>query len=519
MCKNHDHDKKLISDLHSHCGAEFTFGKKPYAGSVNDDVDTAQCRKRYESTGDSQALLALGDALAHQMRYNEAIVCYKELCKLCPDDYIAHRKLAVRYLSVLDLDGAEREFAWCAQRTQDRLDVDYLRAITSFCKGDYCEAIKTFEGCYALCKDNGEMYAAVLYWHIQCLVKSGRKAEIALEHCFKGLDGGHHVGYMRTIELFLSGEDGNITPCSDELNECIFRYGQCAYYQNKGDYVKAAKLRDSALALDTYFSCFAYLGAFCESRAVNSAVSSINEFFAMHGKVALAYSGGVDSALLLYFAADCGAEVKAYCVRSQFQPYFETDDAIRLASDISCECRLIDIDILKNASVAVNAKDRCYHCKKNILSEIAACAKSDGFDTVIDGTNADDDLNERAGARALKEAGALSPLRLCGFTKLMIRELSQKHGLFTFDKPSYSCLATRVAAGTALSAELLKKIENAEAYLFDLGYKNFRVRVDGQSAKIEIDGRQEEKFKIEQDKIFKNLAQYFDSVSKSEITR
>ena len=117
-------------------------------------------------------------------------------------------------------------------------------------------------------------------------------------------------------------------------------------------------------------------------------------------------------------------------------------------------------------------------------------AKKDGFPLVIDGTNASDDVNDRPGMQALGELGVRSPLRECGLTKPEIRKLSKAVGLFTHDKPAYACLATRIPTGTAITAELLEKTEKSEAFLMGLGFSDFRIRLLGDAARIQVKEKQ-----------------------------
>lgn len=212
----------------------------------------------------------------------------------------------------------------------------------------------------------------------------------------------------------------------------------------------------------------------------------LKEFFKLHPKAALAFSGGVDSAYLLYAAKQCGAEVRAYYVKSVFQPQFELEDARRLAKDVHADLKILEVDVLSDSQVTANPPDRCYHCKKVIFSAIAQASREDGFITILDGTNASDDAGDRPGMRALQEMSVLSPLRECGLTKSEIRRLSKEAGLFTWDKPAYACLATRIPTGTAIAADQLERTEAAENYLFSLGFTDFRVRLQGDAAKLQV---------------------------------
>lgn len=217
---------------------------------------------------------------------------------------------------------------------------------------------------------------------------------------------------------------------------------------------------------------------------------TLTEFFHENQKAAIAFSGGVDSAYLLYAALQSGADVRAYYVKSAFQPQFELDDARRLAETLSADMRVLDVDILADETVAANPPDRCYHCKRRIFSAIASAAAADGYTLLLDGTNASDDAGDRPGMRALRELSVRSPLRECGLTKPEIRWLSREAGLFTWDKPAYACLATRVPAGERLTAEKLENTERAEDFLFSLGFTDFRVRLFNGAARLQLPAEQ-----------------------------
>ena len=210
------------------------------------------------------------------------------------------------------------------------------------------------------------------------------------------------------------------------------------------------------------------------------------EFFKIHNKIALAFSGGADSAYLMYEALKNRAELKAYYVNSAFQPRFELEDARRLASELGAELEIIEADVLSDENIRQNPPNRCYFCKQRIFTAIQERAKVDGFTEIMDGTNASDDVNDRPGMKALREMKVLSPLRECGITKDELRRRSKEAGLFTWDKPSYACLATRVPAGAEITAEMLRKTETVEDKLRALGLRDFRVRSDGKRAKLQV---------------------------------
>lgn len=222
---------------------------------------------------------------------------------------------------------------------------------------------------------------------------------------------------------------------------------------------------------------------------------TLQEFFGAHPKAALAFSGGVDSSYLLYAARQLGADVKAYYVKTAFQPEFEYQDALRLASQLGADIQVLTLDVLACPDVTVNPKNRCYFCKQHIFGNILRQAKADGYDTVLDGTNASDQVSDRPGMKALQEMKVLSPLRLTGLTKAEIRSLSHEAGLFTWDKPSYACLATRIPTGTEITGADLARTEWAEDHLMSLGFRDLRVRqLSGDLALVQLPETQMDTF-------------------------
>ena len=213
---------------------------------------------------------------------------------------------------------------------------------------------------------------------------------------------------------------------------------------------------------------------------------TLDGFFRENGKAALAFSGGVDSAFLLHYAIRLGADVRPYYVKTAFQPRFELDDAMRLASQLDVGMKVLEADVFACPAIVSNPPDRCYHCKRLIMETIASAAAADGYGLVIDGTNASDDLSDRPGARALAELGVRSPLRECGLGKDEIRILSRKSGLFTWDKPAYACLATRIPCGEMISSDKLIATEQTEDFLRDLGFSGFRIRMMDGCARLQV---------------------------------
>ena len=213
---------------------------------------------------------------------------------------------------------------------------------------------------------------------------------------------------------------------------------------------------------------------------------NLTQFWKENTKAAIAFSGGVDSAYLLYSAIQAGASVKAYFVKTVFQPAFELEDAKKLASQLGAEMEILTLDVLSVPMVAKNPKNRCYYCKTALFSAMTAAAKKDGFTLILDGTNASDDASDRPGMQALRELRVRSPLRECGLTKPEIRRLSREAGLFTHDKPAYACLATRIPTGDTITPVKLARTEEAEGYLHSLGLRDFRVRTLGDTARIQV---------------------------------
>lgn len=238
----------------------------------------------------------------------------------------------------------------------------------------------------------------------------------------------------------------------------------------------------------------------------------LRTFFQENPKLALGFSGGVDSSYLLWAAIEYGAQVRAYYIKTAFQPGFEYEDAMRMAQELGAEITVIEADALSFPKVAENSEDRCYHCKKALFGLLTQRAIEDGFTLIIDGTNASDDVDDRPGMRALKELSVRSPLRECGMTKDEIRICSQDAGLFTWDKPAYACLATRIPTGRKISVQLLKKVERAEGLLSMMGFKDFRVRMYGSAARLQFSQEQMSRALQLRAQICMELSPYFKEV-------
>lgn len=239
---------------------------------------------------------------------------------------------------------------------------------------------------------------------------------------------------------------------------------------------------------------------------------NLTVFFQENPKVAIAFSGGVDSAYLLYAAISCGAEVQAYYVKSTFQPQFELEDAKKMAAFLHADMKILEADVLSDFLITQNPANRCFYCKKMLFQLIVQEASKDGFPVILDGTNASDDSDDRPGMKALQELCVRSPLRECGLTKTEIRQLSKEAGLFTWDKPAYACLATRIPTGTPITMEKLEHTELAETYLASLGFTDFRVRLIGDGAKLQVPANQLDRVLIYRNDILTELKKYYTSI-------
>ena len=239
---------------------------------------------------------------------------------------------------------------------------------------------------------------------------------------------------------------------------------------------------------------------------------TLEQFFQENPRCALGFSGGVDSAYLLYAGVKAGADIRPYFIKTAFQPAFELADAQKLAEGLGAEVTVLELDALADPRVAANPADRCYYCKQNLFRTLKDRAIADGYPVLLDGTNASDEAGDRPGMRALAELSVRSPLRECGLTKAEIRARSREAGLFTWDKPAYACLATRVPAGETITADILARVEGAEDALFRLGYTDFRVRVFHGAARLQLPRGQMERAVREAEELRQALKPYFTPI-------
>ncbi|HRR32547.1 MAG TPA: ATP-dependent sacrificial sulfur transferase LarE [Kiritimatiellia bacterium] len=214
----------------------------------------------------------------------------------------------------------------------------------------------------------------------------------------------------------------------------------------------------------------------------------LHEALKGYGRVAVGFSGGVDSTLLLRVARDVlGADqVLAVIADSPSMPRKEFAEARALAEAMGVACEVIYPTELDDPNYTENSKDRCYFCKKHLFERIVAIASERGYHAVLDGNNADDAGDYRPGRRAAAELGVKSPLLDAGLTKAEIRTLSARAGLPTADKPAMACLASRIPYGSRVTAEVLGQVERAEEALKAAGFTHCRVRHHGDVARIEV---------------------------------
>lgn len=213
--------------------------------------------------------------------------------------------------------------------------------------------------------------------------------------------------------------------------------------------------------------------------------------------VMVAFSGGVDSSLLLKMAVMYagGQEIKVYAVTADTELHALQD--IQIAKQIAKELGAVHIVLklreLEQAGIHNNPIDRCYRCKKYLFGRIKEKAEELEAFTVLEGTNADDMLAYRPGIKAVEELGIKSPLREAGFTKEEVRRLAKEYGISTADRPSAPCLATRFPYGEALEKEKLARVEQGEQFLRSMGFYNVRLRAHGDIARIEVDEKDMDK--------------------------
>lgn len=205
------------------------------------------------------------------------------------------------------------------------------------------------------------------------------------------------------------------------------------------------------------------------------------------GSALVAFSGGTDSTLLLALAQEAvGDRVLAVTARSAFIPRRERAEAAALAARLGVRHRFLDINPLADDELRANPPERCYLCKRMLLTALLEIARDEGLAVVLDGGNVDDGADYRPGRRAVAELGVRSPFVEAGLTKDEIRQLSREMGLPTWDKPAMACLSSRIPYGEELTLERLARVDEAEELLRGAGFRQVRVRDHGAVARIEV---------------------------------
>lgn len=211
----------------------------------------------------------------------------------------------------------------------------------------------------------------------------------------------------------------------------------------------------------------------------------------LHEDVAVAFSGGVDSSLLLRMCSEAaarhGTRVFAYTVHSDMHPVADVDHARRQAQAEGVKHIVVSVNELEEAGIADNPPDRCYRCKYTLFGKIRRAAASVGITHILEGTNEDDLHVYRPGLLALGELAILSPLAHFHITKAEVREEAARRGLTVARRPSSPCMATRFPYGTKLSYEAMRRVDETESWLRAQGFANVRVRVHGEIARLETD--------------------------------
>ncbi len=221
---------------------------------------------------------------------------------------------------------------------------------------------------------------------------------------------------------------------------------------------------------------------------LDAARDGIVSAFRARGRSLVAFSGGVDSGLVARLAHDAlGDDALAVIADAESLARADLAHALAAAEEIGIALRVVPVSELANAAYAANPSDRCYFCREGLAGALAGIAAKEGYGTIADGVNASDLGDVRPGIRAMDEAGVWHPLLAFGLAKADVREAARSLGLSFWDRPSNACLSSRVPHGTAITLDLLRRVEAAEAAVRARGFRQVRVRHHGATARVEVE--------------------------------